>query len=942
MDSIYRAIVRRPAATLLVVALLTAFLGWHARNMRLDASVQTLLNEGDDQKAYYDEIRALFGSDEIGVVGVLADDVYEPSALKKIQDLTARIAKVDGVQEVVSLTNAADPVEDVIQPPPLIPELPRTKQESAALKAKLAERPMYLKNLVAPDGRAAGINVFFAEMSEDDFARRQVDENVAAIVEEANAAGPERVVYTGLPHFRAHSQAAMRTDMWRFVPVSLGIVVVILALCFRSFRGVLLPTMTILVTLVWTLGIMVLAGTPLSLGTIALPPLLLVLASAYCLHVLAEYYEAAESGGTPHDVVLHLLRSTGTPIVITAITTVVGFLSLVTNQIGSIRELGIYSSVGVVIAILLSLVVVPAVLAMLPLPKIEHGQYTPTLSRRLAAIASFGIDNRRALIVATIVLSALCLTQVPRIQVDNNLHSFFRAGDPIREATDLINERLVGSMAFYVAIDADQPGTMKKLDTLERIHALQKEIDHLPGVDKTISFVDYAELLDRGSQAGGEAGDIVVDDAGNVVQPGGAGADDVKVDDADAGAGAGAGAGAKKTTFWENPAQLDTVLQLVASSPKSFQRVINKDFSRTHILVRTTLARSSEITALVKKIEQLAAGLFPPELHAHPTGNLILMTRTASDLVSGQVSSLAMATGVIFAVMALMFLSVRVGLIAMIPNFVPVIIFFGLMGLTGAPLNLGTSIIASIVLGIVTDDTIHLMSRLSAEIKASADQNAAMLRTFSSVGKPALYNSALLFFGFASLATSTFVPLQQFGILSAITILAAILTELALFPALLATTRIITLWDLLAVKLGKDPHKTIPLFADLRPSQARLVALLAGLESYPPGEAVVRQGEMGDQMYVIIDGRAQVVVEAGGERRHVRDFGRGDVFGEMGLIRSHERTADVVAEGPLEVMTVDQRALARVQRRYPRTAAQIFLNLSKILSDRLQRETERT
>lgn len=940
MDSIYRAIVRRPAATLLVVALLTAFLGWHARNMRLDASVQTLLNEGDDQKAYYDEIRALFGSDEIGVVGVLADDVYEPSALKKIQDLTARIAKVDGVQEVVSLTNAADPVEDVIQPPPLIPELPRTKQESAALKAKLAERPMYLKNLVAPDGRAAGINVFFAEMSEDDFARRQVDENVAAIVEEANSAGPERVVYTGLPHFRAHSQAAMRTDMWRFVPVSLGIVVVILALCFRSFRGVLLPTMTILVTLVWTLGIMVLAGTPLSLGTIALPPLLLVLASAYCLHVLAEYYEAAESGGTPHDVVLHLLRSTGTPIVITAITTVVGFLSLVTNQIGSIRELGIYSSVGVVIAILLSLVVVPAVLAMLPLPKIEHGQYTPTLSRRLAAIASFGIDNRRALIVATIVLSALCLTQVPRIQVDNNLHSFFRAGDPIREATDLINERLVGSMAFYVAIDADQPGTMKKLDTLERIHALQKEIDRLPGVDKTISFVDYAELLDRGSQAGGEAGDIVVDDAGNVVQPGGAGADDVKVDDADA--GAGAGAGAKKTTFWENPAQLDTVLQLVASSPKSFQRVINKDFSRTHILVRTTLARSSEITALVKKIEQLAAGLFPPELHAHPTGNLILMTRTASDLVSGQVSSLAMATGVIFAVMALMFLSVRVGLIAMIPNFVPVIIFFGLMGLTGAPLNLGTSIIASIVLGIVTDDTIHLMSRLSAEIKASADQNAAMLRTFSSVGKPALYNSALLFFGFASLATSTFVPLQQFGILSAITILAAILTELALFPALLATTRIITLWDLLAVKLGKDPHKTIPLFADLRPSQARLVALLAGLESYPPGEAVVRQGEMGDQMYVIIDGRAQVVVEAGGERRHVRDFGRGDVFGEMGLIRSHERTADVVAEGPLEVMTVDQRALARVQRRYPRTAAQIFLNLSKILSDRLQRETERT
>ncbi|WP_421864017.1 MMPL family transporter [Parvibaculum sp.] len=928
MQPVYRAIVRWPTATLLVVALATLFFGWHARNVRLDASVETLLNEGDDEKAYYDEIRRLFGSDEIGVVGVLADDVYQPDVLKKIQALTEAIAKVDGVAEVVSLSNAVDPVADVLDPPPLIAELPRTPEESQALRAKLAERPIYLKNLVAPDGRAAGLNVFFEEMSSDEFERRGVDDAVAAIVAQAN--GPETVVYTGLPHFKQHSAHAMRADLRRFVPLALGIVVVILALCFRSFRGVLLPVLTILVTLIWTLGLMVLLGTPLSLGTLALPPLLLVLASAYCLHVVAEYYETAESGGTPRDVVLRLLQMTGTPIVITAITTVIGFLSLVTNQIVSIRQLGIYSSIGVVIAILLSLIVVPSVLALLPLPKVKHEGSSTTVARRLSAIASFGIEHRRALIIGAAVLCLLSATQIPHIQVDTNLHSFFRAGDPIREATDLINERLVGSMAFYVAIDADQPGTMKKLDTLERIRALQREIDGLHGVDKTISFVDYAEMLDRGSQApaGADEGDFVVDDAGNLVPAGGGSAE------ADA-------AGGKPRTFWENPAQLEPVIQLVASSPKSFQRVIDKDFSRTHVLVRTTLARSSEVTALVDQISEIAARVFPPELRARPTGNLILMTRTASDLVSGQISSLALATIVIFAVMALMFLSVRVGLIAMIPNFVPVIVFFGLMGLTGAPLNLGTSIIASIVLGIVVDDTIHLMSRLSAEIRATADQHEAMLRTFSSVGKPALYNSALLFFGFASLATSTFVPLQQFGVLSAVTILVAILTELALFPALLATTRIITLWDLLGVKLGQDPHRTIPLFAELRPSQARLVALLAGLESHTTGERVVRQGEVGDQMYVIINGKAEVVVDAGGERRSVRELGRGDVFGEMGLIRSHERTADVVAKGPLEVMTVDQRALTRVQRRYPRTAAQIFLNLARILSDRLQTETAR-
>jgi predicted RND superfamily exporter protein len=929
MERVYRAIVDWPKATLLIVGLATAFFAWHARATRLDASVETLLAEGDADKAYYDEIRRLFGSDEIGVVGVITDDVYRPEVLEKIRRLTDEIAKIDGVAEVVSLTNAVDPVADVLDPPPLVGEIPRTKEESAALKAKLAERPIYLKNLVSPDGRAAALNVFFAEMSDEEFARRGIDQRIQEIV--ARAHGPEQVVYTGLPHFKVYAADAMRSDLERFVPIAIGIVVLVLALCFRSLRGVVLPVLAIVVTLVWTLGIMALADTPLSLGTIALPPLLLVLAGAYCLHVLADYYEAAGAVAAPRDAVLHTLRSTGAPIVITAVTTVIGFLSLMTNQIVSIRQLGLYASIGVVIAFVLALVVVPAALALMPLPKSVRGDYSPAVSRFLSAVARFGIGRRTAVIVATIVICLACLTQIPKIQVDNNLHSFFREGDPVRAATDAINENLVGSMAFYVAIDADHPGTMKKLDTLERIRALQRHVDTLSGVDKTISFVDYAELLDRGSQAsaGGAEGDIVVDEEGNLVEGGGAQAGET-------------GEAGEKKTFWENPAQLDSVIQLVASSPKSFQRVMNSDFSRTHILVRTTLARSSDIQTLVDEIHRFAASTFPPELHARATGNLILMMETTSDLVSGQIASLAMATVAIFAVMSLMFLSARIGLIAMVPNFVPVIVFFGLMGLTGAPLNLGTTIIASIVLGVVVDDTIHLMSRLSAEIKRTTEQETAMVRTFASVGKPALFNSMLLFFGFASLATSTFVPLQQFGLLSAITILAAIVTELALFPALLATTRIITLWDLLGVKLGRDPHRTIPLFENLRPSQARLVALLAGLESHGKGEHVVRQGEIGDQMYVIIDGKAEVRVRANGHERKVRELGRGDVFGEMGLIRSNQRTADVIATEPLEVMTVNEHALARVQRRYPRTAAQIFRNIARILSDRLQSETART
>jgi uncharacterized protein len=251
-------------------------------------------------------------------------------------------------------------------------------------------------------------------------------------------------------------------------------------------------------------------------------------------------------------------------------------------------------------------------------------------------------------------------------------------------------------------------------------------------------------------------------------------------------------------------------------------------------------------------------------------------------------------------------------------------------------LSLTTNMIASIVLGLAVDDTIHIMSRLSAEVRATADQEEALLRSLGTVGKPTLYYSLLVFLGFLSLSLSTFVPIQEFGVLSATTIFAGVVAELVLLPALLATTPIVTLWHVLSLKLGRDPHKTITLFAGLRPFQAKIVTLMGELKSFRRGQPILRQGEMGDEMYVLINGTADVFIHSSGQRRYVRKLGRGDVFGEMGLIRRHERTADVIAVEDVEVLAVNEHFLARIKRRYPRIATEIFFNISKILSDRLE------
>jgi CRP-like cAMP-binding protein len=265
--------------------------------------------------------------------------------------------------------------------------------------------------------------------------------------------------------------------------------------------------------------------------------------------------------------------------------------------------------------------------------------------------------------------------------------------------------------------------------------------------------------------------------------------------------------------------------------------------------------------------------------------------------------------------------------------------FFGLLGWAGIYLNLGTSLIATIALALAVDSTIHYMARLSHELEGEVDQRAAMQRTLRAVGLPITYTSAALLLGFLTFSISDFVPIRSFGTLAAMTLSTALLVNIFVLPALLSTTKIITLWDLVSVKLGDDPGSSIPMLKGLRPAQARIVVLMGEIRKFAPGDWIVRQGELGDSMYVIINGDADVWVGQGDDRRKVAVMKRGDVFGEMALVRHAERSADVVAAADVEVLSVDQRFLTRIQRRYPRIASKVFLNLTRILSDRLERMT---
>jgi uncharacterized protein len=915
MSRFARRLAESPWIVLAGSLALTVWLGIHAWQIRVESALDTVLPRGDPAVAYYDEIRATFGNDDVGVVGMLAPDIFAPATLEKLNRITIELGKLPGVDHVYSLTNLVDMAVGALgtAPPKFFPKIPPDPEEVAALRAALDTTPFYRKNLVSDDYKGTAMTVFFKVLSDSDYEHARVDDQILALLDREE--GPERFFFTSASHLKQEAAKLMRHDLYRFIPLSLLVVVVTLWFSFRTKRGVLMPLFSVITALVWTLGIMVLSGHTVTLGTFVLPGLILVIGSSYAIHVMARYYEQAETRSDRIEVVVRAFERVWLPLVISMLTVMIGFGSLMVNRIPAIFELGAFAVVGVACLAVTTLLPLPASLAILRVEGVaqQASGGTPVLSRVLSRIGRAVSHTRLPILWGAVLVAAGSLLMARNIRVDSDFLYFFAPDARVRVDNETINNRIVGSNPFFVVIDGE-PGTIKRWEVLKLVKDLQAFLEAQPGITSTVSVVDVLELLESGVRR--PSGDFEYTDAGELVpvEP--------------------------PRSFWEVPANLEPLLRNVSEGGATFASTVTPDFAKASILVRTRLTGSRSIEATLARVRSYVAEHFPKDLPVRLTGTLVLLPGTSSDIVAGQIESLTIALGVIFVVMSAMFLSARIGFLAILPNVLPIVIFFGVMGQLGILLNVGTSLIAAISLGIAVDSTIHYMARLNLELKGETDQAAAITRALRTVGVPIVYTTVALFFGFLTFAFSNFVPIRDFGVLAAVTMATALVTNLVLLPALLGTTKIITLWDLVGVRLGEDPTRTIPLFAGLRPSQARVVVLMGQVKKFRAREMVVHTGDPAEEMYVILDGRAEVWAGHGSGRRKLTELERGEVFGEMGFVRRSRRAADVVAATDVELLTVNQRFLDRVQRRYPRIASKVFLNLTRILSDSLERTTQ--
>src|SRR5438876_8586809 len=250
MDAFARWLTRHPLAVVVANLAVTAVLGLYAAPSRIQNSVVSMRRARDARVAYYNATRALFGSDDVGVIGVRADDVFASSTMVKIARVTDALAKVPGVESVLSITNVVDPTAYFASAARLLPRIPPTPDEVEALKRKLAATPLVGKNLIADDFRGAAIVVFFENLTDAQYLDLGVDRRIMDFLAAEN--GPEALFYTGAAHVKQAAVELMRRDIARFTPIALALMLLVLWLCFRTVRGISLPILAVAMALVWT------------------------------------------------------------------------------------------------------------------------------------------------------------------------------------------------------------------------------------------------------------------------------------------------------------------------------------------------------------------------------------------------------------------------------------------------------------------------------------------------------------------------------------------------------------------------------------------------------------------------------------------------------------------------------------------------------------------
>ncbi len=734
MERFYNFLIKFRWVVIIVILGVTLFFGYQIKNLKINPDLVTYLPKSDPAVKLADYIGEEFGGSFLAISAIETENVFIKENIEKINELTSKLKLLDGVEFVISLTDIIDikKSEEGIEIGKLIDEynLPATQEELKKLRDYTFSKKRYRGRIVSSDGKSTLIIVSISK----EVDRRKVTKEVREIISKSEVKGD--VYFGGLPFQLAEIGDFIIKDLKLLTPLVGLIIIITLYLNFLTLRGVSLPLISVLISTIWTLGLMSLFKVPLTVISDAIPVLLLAIGSAYSIHMVSKFDESIKKGLNFGDA----FKEVSISIILAGLTTVAGFLSFIGGSyLTAIREFGLFSSLGVIISLLLSITLVPVLLSLIKVKKYSFTEKFKILDK-LEGVSLWILKKEKITVALFLLIIIASVIGTSLIHRKSNIVSYFDKESHIQKSEKILERKFGGSIPIHILVKGD----IQSPEILKKIKDMQNFLNGISYVSNSHSIVDYIE----------EMNDLM-------------------------------GEGKRIPDTKE---KVQNLLFLIEGE-EIVEQLLNHD--KTEALIQATIPNLDidEMNKLIKIIDDYIAKMNGSEINFSFTGMPLIYSHLDSSLLKSQITSLSIALVLVFLCLVALLSSASGGLIGLIPIIFTLFIIFGVMGFASIPLDIATVLVGSVSIGIGIDYSIHFLNRYRFEIQKKSSKIEALHSTLTTTGKAITTNMITVAFGFLVLIFANLIPLRRFGLLVAITMLSSGVGALTLLPAVILLTK---------------------------------------------------------------------------------------------------------------------------------------------------------
>jgi len=752
-----RILLRNRLAWLVTVALSTAFMAYQGASVEMEYGFAKLMPDTDSVSIEYDQLVEEFGQVSNTIVIAMEDaDFFKREHLEDWTQLMVDLKRVDGVEFVQSLTEAyglvVDSATEKLAPDTLFKALPQNGEEEIALEAKVKSWPFYKGGLYQGDTYMAILRIEEARLYNKNI--RPIVESVRDILFAWEEKTGRDLHMSGLPWLRIANSSALEKEIYRTVALTLLVVMIIFYLFLKSVRATAISLLIVALGAVWGFGIMGVFGFGLTLLSSLVPPLIIVIGVPNCIYLINKYHQEYKKHGKQIKAIQRTVSKVGYIALITNLTTALGFAAFILTSSENLVHFGVVSSLSIISVFVLSIILVPIIYSYVSPPKDKHMSHFDVgwLVDFLAFLDHVVEHQRRKVYAVTIIASIAAFYGMSLIKTAGNLTADFNKNNQIYKDVKYFERKFGGVVPMDIVIDTKREGGIERLTNLRRMEELQDSLAALPELSRPVSIVDFVKFAKQGVLFGNP--DMYSLPSRSEQQ--------------------------WLLTYLPRGMKDDTGLA---------KSMVTENGQKARISVQMADLTTPEMRVLTADVERIVGKVFPDENYdVTITGASIKFIQSTNYLINNLILSLALAVLAISIIMALLFMSGRMVLISLIPNLIPMLITAGIMGYAGIPLKPSTILVFSIAFGISVDDSLHFLAKYRQELKANGwNIKWAVKSSILETGLSMFYTSVVLFCGFSVFMTSSFAGNQSLGLLTAITLFVAMLSNLIVLPSLLMT-----------------------------------------------------------------------------------------------------------------------------------------------------------